>query len=91
MDEQRLLVGSFNLDPLSLVNLETLVEVEDPDVVAQASRWVERHLGGARMVGLEDCAQGPRRWLLEVVGLAVARLSERVATFIGSRHMRRRG
>lgn len=90
VDEQRLLVGSFNLDPLSLVNLETLVEVEDPGVVAQASHWVERHMGGARAVGLEDCAQGPRRWLLEVVGLAVARLSERIATFIGSRHMRRR-
>lgn len=92
VDGGRLLVGSFNLDPLSLVNLETLVEVEDPDVAAQATRWMEQHLSGARPVGLEDCARsGLQRWLLDVVGLAVARLSERIATFMGSRRMRRRG
>ncbi|QRK09393.1 cardiolipin synthase B [Archangium violaceum] len=92
VDGERLLVGSFNLDPLSLVNLETLVEVEDAAVAAQATRWMERHVSGARPVGLEDCARsGPQRWLLDVVGLAVARLSERIASFIGSRRMRRRG
>ncbi len=92
VDGQRLLVGSFNLDPLSLVNLETLVEVEDAGVAGQATRWVRRHLNGARPVGLEDCARsGPQRWLLDVVGLAVARFAERVASFIGSRRMRRRG
>ncbi|MCY1081688.1 phospholipase D-like domain-containing protein [Archangium lansingense] len=92
VDGQRLLVGSFNLDPLSLVNLETLVEVEDAEVAGQATRWVRRHLGGAKPVVLEDCARsGLQRWLLDVVGLAVARFAERVATFIGSRRMRRRG
>src|SRR6202022_2053043 len=30
IDAERLLVGSFNLDPLSLVNLEPLVEVNVP-------------------------------------------------------------
>lgn len=91
VDGERLLVGSFNLDPLSLVNLETLVEVEDAEVAAQATRWVQRHVSGARPVRLEDCARsGLQRWLLDVVGLAVARLSERIATFIGSRRMRRR-
>jgi cardiolipin synthase len=91
VDGRRLLVGSFNLDPLSLVNLETLVEVEDADVAARATLWVERHMGQARPVGLEDCARsGLRRWLLEVVGLAVARFAERFASFIGSRRMRRR-
>jgi cardiolipin synthase len=91
VDGQRLLVGSFNLDPLSLVNLETLVEVDDAAVAAQATQWVERHLGQARPVRLEDLApSGLRRWLLEVVGLAVARFSERLASFIGSRRMRRR-
>ncbi|WNG50432.1 cardiolipin synthase B [Archangium minus] len=90
VDGERLLVGSFNLDPLSLVNLETLVEVEDTAVAAQATRWMERHVSGARPVGLEDCARsGLQRWLLDVVGLAVARFSERIASFIGSRRMRR--
>jgi cardiolipin synthase len=92
VDDQRLLVGSFNLDPLSLVNLETLVEVDDAGVAERATCWMERHLGGARAVRLEDCARsGPQRWLLDVVGLAVARVCERVATFIGSRRLRRRG
>ncbi|WP_257448180.1 phospholipase D-like domain-containing protein [Archangium lipolyticum] len=92
VDGRRLLVGSFNLDPLSLVNLETLVEVEDADVAARATQWMERHMGQARPVGLEDCARsGLQRWLLDVVGLAVARFTERFASFIGSRRMRRRG
>ncbi|PTL84132.1 phosphatidylserine/phosphatidylglycerophosphate/cardiolipin synthase family protein [Vitiosangium sp. GDMCC 1.1324] len=92
VDGERLLVGSFNLDPLSLVNLETLVEVEDAGVAAQATRWMERHVSGARQVTLGDCARsGLQRWLLDVVGLAVARLSERIATFMGYRRMRRRG
>ncbi len=92
VDDQRLLVGSFNLDPLSLVNLETLVEVEDGDVAAEATRWMERHMGLSTPVGLEDCERsGVRGWLLEVVGLAVARFAERFASFVGSRRMRRRG
>ncbi len=92
VDDQRLLVGSFNLDPLSLVNLETLVEVEDAALAAEATRWMERHMELSTPVSLEDCAgSGVRRWLLEVVGLAVARFAERFASFVGSRRMRRRG
>ncbi|WNG63085.1 cardiolipin synthase B [Archangium gephyra] len=92
VDGRHLLVGSFNLDPLSLVNLETLVEVEDAGAAGQATRWVRQHVGRAKPVALEDCERsGPQRWLLDVVGLAVARFAERVASFIGSRRMRRRG
>jgi cardiolipin synthase len=36
IDGRRLLVGSFNLDPLSLANLEALVEVDDSRVVDQS-------------------------------------------------------
>jgi cardiolipin synthase len=89
VDGQRLMVGSFNLDPLSLVNLETLVEVEDPAVAARASAWLERHVGRSRRVFLEDCARtGLQRWLLDVVGLAVARFSEHFASFLGRRRLR---
>jgi cardiolipin synthase len=89
VDGQRLLVGSFNLDPLSLVNLETLVEVDDAGVAAQATRWLDRHLGRSRRVSLDDCARsGLQRWLLDVVGLAVARFSERFASFLGRRRHR---
>lgn len=91
VDGRRLLVGSFNLDPLSLVNLETLLEVEEPGVAAQAQRWLERHLAEARPVGLEECTRsGLQRWVLDVVGLVVARLAERYARFVGSRRLRKR-
>ena len=40
VDGRRLLVGSFNLDPLSLANQETLVEVTDTHLVKQADAWI---------------------------------------------------
>ena len=89
VDGTKLLVGSFNLDPLSLVNLETLVEVEEPGVAAQAQRWLDKHLRCARQVFLEDCARsGLQQWLLDIVGLAVARFAERFASFMGRRRKR---
>jgi cardiolipin synthase len=89
VDGEKLLVGSFNLDPLSLVNLETLVEVEEPRVSAQASLWLEKHMAVSRRVLLEQCGRSPlQQWLLDVVGLAVARFAERFASFIGRRRKR---
>lgn len=89
VDGRRLLVGSFNLDPLSLVNLETLVDVEEAGVAAQATAWLDRHLRGARRITLEECARtGLQAWLLDILGLAGARLAEAFARFIGRRHRR---
>ncbi len=89
VDGRKLLVGSFNLDPLSLVNLETLVEVVEPGVAAQAQRWLDKHLRDARRVLLEDCARsGLQQWLLDIVGLAVARFAEDFASFMGRRRKR---
>lgn len=89
VDGRKLLVGSFNLDPLSLVNLETLVEVEEPGVAEQAQRWLDKHLLGSRRVYLEDCARsGLQQWLLDIMGLAVARFAERFASFMGRRRKR---
>ncbi|MDY7232654.1 phospholipase D-like domain-containing protein [Hyalangium rubrum] len=89
VDGKRLLVGSFNLDPLSLVNLETLVDVEDEVVAAQATAWLDRHLREARRVSLEDCGRsGLQRWLLDVLGLAAARFTEAFASFMGRRRRR---
>jgi cardiolipin synthase len=89
VDGQRLLVGSFNLDPLSLVNLETLVDVEDEAVAAQATAWLDKHLEKSRRIFLEDCARsGLQRWLLDVLGLAAARFAEAFASFMGRRRRR---
>ncbi|MCP3166882.1 phospholipase D-like domain-containing protein [Myxococcus qinghaiensis] len=89
VDGRTLLVGSFNLDPLSLVNLETLVEAEEPGVAAQAALWLDKHVALSRHVLPEQCGRsGLQRWLLDVVGLAVARFAERFASFIGRRRKR---
>jgi cardiolipin synthase len=89
VDGRRLLMGSFNLDPLSMVNLETLVEVEDEAVVAQAMVWLEKHLKGAKPITLADCSRtGLQAWLLDILGLTGARLAETFAHFIGRRWRR---
>jgi cardiolipin synthase len=77
IDHHRFLVGSFNLDPLSLSNLETLVEVDDLDVVPRADAWIESHLQTARAITLADCAATWwRRWFIDWVGLGFARLAQ---------------
>ncbi|QSQ13049.1 phospholipase D-like domain-containing protein [Myxococcus landrumensis] len=89
VDGRTLLVGSFNLDPLSLVNLETLVEVQEPHVAGQAVLWLDKHIALARHVLREHCTRSPfQRWMLDVVGLAVARFAERFASFMGRRRKR---
>jgi len=89
VDGKRLLVGSFNLDPLSMVNLETLVDVEDAGVAAQATAWLDKHLKASRPIFLKDCARtGLQAWLLDILGLAGARLAEGFANFIGRRRRR---
>ncbi|MBF5045675.1 cardiolipin synthase B [Aggregicoccus sp. 17bor-14] len=90
VDGRRLLVGSFNLDPLSLVNLETLVEVDDAGVAAQGDRWMERHLAAARTLTLADLPRpGLRRWVMDLLGLLLARLTGAAAHLLGWRLRRR--
>jgi cardiolipin synthase len=74
-DGERLLIGSFNLDPLSLANLEALAEVEVPAAAAAAERWIEARLAEAEPVTLEAVRSRTRleRWLDERVGGWVAR------------------
>ena len=49
-DETRLLVGSFNLDPYSLADLEVLVDAREPAVAATATRWIESQLAHAHRI-----------------------------------------
>jgi len=87
IDGRRFLVGSFNLDPLSLANLEELVEVYEPATVAQGEQWIQSKLAASRPISLQDPA-GPswRRWLREVVGLWAARGAAWLSRAIASRH-----
>lgn len=89
VDGKRLLVGSFNLDPLSMVNLETLVDVEDEGVAAQATAWLDKQLKDARPITLADCSRtGLQAWVLDILGLTGARLAEFFAHFIGQKRRR---
>jgi cardiolipin synthase len=89
VDGKRLLLGSFNLDPLSMVNLETLVDVEDEGVAAQATAWLDKQLKDSRPISLEDCSRtGLQAWLLDILGLTGARLAEFFAHFIGRKRRR---
>jgi cardiolipin synthase A/B len=85
VDRRRLLIGSFNLDPFSLANLETLVEVDDERVGAQAERWIDERYAGAVPVTASDGGGKIARWLLSLVGL----LAAKAAVLIG-RLLRRR-
>jgi cardiolipin synthase len=77
VDDTRFLVGSFNLDPLSLSNEETLVEVDDPELAWQARGWIGAHVEGAQLVKRDDVRRAPwQRWFTDRIGLAIARLAE---------------
>jgi len=75
MDGERLLLGSFNLDPLSLANLETLLEAHEAGAAREGETWIARHLALARPV-LREEVEGrslAQRWLLDLLGLWAAR------------------
>jgi cardiolipin synthase A/B len=77
IDRQRFLVGSFNLDPLSLSNLETLVEVEDALVVRDAEHWIESHMQSGTLVTDEMCrAKTLRQRIGDWLGLLAAELAQ---------------
>jgi cardiolipin synthase len=82
-DSKVFLVGSFNLDPLSLANLEALVEVLDKNTVQEGERWITSKLAEAQRV--DPRHQPPlfmTRWLSDIVGLWAARLVQWIARVI---------
>lgn len=88
VDGRRLLVGSFNLDPFSLANLETLVDVEDPRVVAQAETWISKHFEACREMTSIEQQSWIQRWLLDPFGRLVAKLADATSRIVASRHQR---
>jgi cardiolipin synthase len=84
VDGCTVLVGSFNLDALSLVNQEALVEVEDAGLAGEVGAWMERHLAEARDVAGDWQRMGwLERTVLGAVGTLVVRLQEAVARLLG--------
>ena len=89
VDGRCLLVGSFNLDPLSLANLETLVEVTDTHLVKQAEAWIESHVARSHQITSVEASTWRQRWLLDPLGRLVARLADMVGVVIAGRKLRR--
>jgi len=83
VDERIFLVGSFNLDPLSLANLEALVEIHDSGTVKAGKQWIEAKIARAVRVDPSLFAR-PRlkRWMTNVIGLWAARVAEWVARIV---------
>jgi cardiolipin synthase len=89
VDGDRLLVGSFNLDRLSLANLETLVEVDKLPVVAHAEAWIREHIEQSRTITVVEASAWHWRWIFDPLGRLVARVAEAVRRVIGRRRKRR--
>jgi cardiolipin synthase len=89
IDGERLLVGSFNLDPLSLANLETLVEVDDRGVVERAQTWIQDHAKRSRLMTSVEASSRLQVRLLDPLGWLVARFAQAVGWVIASRKRRR--
>ncbi len=87
MDRRRLLVGSFNLDPFSLANLESLVEVNDPGLAEQGAAWMDRLYEHAQPITVERLAAHSRlvRWALDALGLLVLRTAHRIGRLLALR------
>ena len=91
VDGRKLLVGSFNLDPLSLLMLEALVEADDPRAARACEEWMVAHEARSRRIGPEDCRiAGLRGFLLSIAGFLLARAG-RWLTFFAVPRLRSRG
>ena len=88
VDGRCLLVGSFNLDPFSLANLEALVEVADQEVVQQGEAWIQDHFARSRSMTSVEANSRLQRWLLDPLGRLVARLADAISRVIASRRRR---
>lgn len=89
VDGRLLLVGSFNLDPFSLANLETLVEVTDARTVAAGESWIEDHYEHSPPLPTADSNRWIERWCLDPFGRIVARTADRISRLMAGRKSRR--
>jgi len=90
IDDAVLLIGSFNLDPFSLVNREALVEIADPQAVAQAARWLDGHIAQAPPITAAGAATRWQRWLLGPLGALVDYAATALGRLVSLRRHRRR-
>ena len=88
VDGKCLLVGSFNLDPFSLANLETLVQITDEKVVAQGEAWIESRFARSTIKTSVEASSRLHRWFLDPIGRLAAQLADAASRLIAARHRR---
>ena len=64
------------------VHLEALVAVTDAQVVERGEAWIEERFARSRAVTSIEASSRLRRWLLDPLGLLVARLAEAIGRAI---------
>ena len=85
IDGRETLIGSFNLDPFSLRNFETLVEVDDPGIASDTEGWILQRISEAREITLADCrSPGVYGWLLVRMGFFAALLARFFGRLMGT-------
>jgi cardiolipin synthase len=89
VDGHGLLLGSFNLDPFSLANMEALVEVNDHAVVQQTEAWIRSHIDRSRLITTLETTSLLRRWLLDPLGRLAARFAEAASRVVAGQGRRR--
>ena len=87
VDGERLLVGSFNLDPFSLANLEVLAEVELPEVALAGERWITARFAEGEPITLAGIGDGSwlERFAVDRLGPLIARAAHRIGRWISRR------
>lgn len=93
MDGTRLLVGSFNLDPLSLANREALAEVEDAATAEAGRRWIRARFDEGEEITLSRLGDGSwlERLVSDRIGGAVEAVIAGAARVMARGSRRRRG
>jgi cardiolipin synthase len=87
IDGHKLLVGSFNLDPLSLAMMEILVEADDAVAASGAETWIRSLVARARLVKAEELRTASlQRWFLGACGRIFALPGEWLAAILLRRH-----
>lgn len=83
IDGRRVLVGSFNLDPLSLTNLEALVEVDDFALGLVAEAWISGRIRSSPQITAAELRRGTLQAVIfDRLGLWAARLAHVLARIL---------